>query len=81
MQEEEALNERRQRIKGIRAAMKGRKLSGAFLARCLSKSPSQINAILRGNYPYYGGYHMPVYFERCAESFGLIGKEQNNGKI
>lgn len=45
----------------IKAAMKARKITGTYIAFQTDRSVSQINNILRGNYPYYQGYGLPKY--------------------
>lgn len=45
----------------IKANMKARKITGTYIAFQTSRSASNINDILRGNYPYYKGYGLPKY--------------------
>lgn len=59
-----ALDYRREYIEQIiKPAMKERKLSGSLLARRLGVSPSQVNTILRGDYPYRGAWHWTRYID------------------
>lgn len=45
----------------IKANMKARKITGTYIAFQTSRSTSNINMILRGDYPYYKGYGLPKY--------------------
>lgn len=45
----------------IKENMKARKITGTYIAFQTSRSASNINDILRGNYPYYQGYGLPKY--------------------
>lgn len=45
----------------IKFDMKARRITGAYIAFQVDRSASQINNILRGNYPYYQGYGLPKY--------------------
>jgi hypothetical protein len=56
----------------IRANMKKMRVSGVSIAQRFQKSPGWINSILRGNYPYYKGYGLPVYLENYLEQLNLL---------
>jgi transcriptional regulator with XRE-family HTH domain len=59
----------------IRETMKARKISGAQIARDTGRSSSQINSILRGDYPFYGGYGLPKYLYEYLVSNKLLSAE------
>lgn len=59
----------------IRENMKARKISGAQIARETGRSSSQINNILRGDYPYYRGYGLPKYLYEYLVSMKLLVAE------
>jgi hypothetical protein len=47
----------------VKPAMKARKLSGAEIARQVGVSSSQVNLILRGDYPYRGSWNWTRYMD------------------
>ncbi len=59
----------------IRASMKARKISGAQIARDTGRSSSQINSILRGDYPWYKAYGLPKYLYEYLVSNKLLAAE------
>lgn len=60
----------------IKANMKARKIKGTFIAFQTSRSASQINNILRGNYPYYKGYGLPKYLYEWLVKHKLLEPTQ-----
>lgn len=61
----------------IKEALKRKDITQKELARTLGKSESWINDILRGNYPYRGGWYCPRYLSEWADShlFGNVKEE------
>jgi hypothetical protein len=60
----------------MRDRIKEQKLSGAAIARQLGRSSSQINACLRGEYPWYGGYGLPKYLYDFLIDRGLATEKE-----
>jgi hypothetical protein len=58
-------------LKGVRAQMQRQGKTGSWLAQALARSPSQINAILRGNWPHAQDWGWPQFFQEAIDRWGL----------
>lgn len=63
--------ERAKEVQRLKAALKVRKITAVQIANSCYKHPATVRLVLNGNYPYYGGNHIPKYLDDGVKSRGV----------